>query len=90
MGYFKCVNPSWSGLPELRQGLGGQICPNITKFQNKVENYFFQSLPLLALNKNSNSQGWSCKRKVSKKKLRWKNPRGGRSAPPGQLGLKER
>ena len=29
------VNPSWTGLPELRQGLGGgQICPTIIKFQN--------------------------------------------------------
>ena len=28
------VNPSWTGLPELCQGLGGQICPTIIKFQN--------------------------------------------------------
>ena len=47
-----------------------------------VENHFFQSLPLFALHHNNNCQGWYCKRKVSQKKLRWKNPRGGRSAPP--------
>ena len=79
---FVYVNPSWPGLPELRQSLGGQICPTIKKFQNKVENHFFQSLPLFALHQNNNFQGWSCKRKVSQKKLQQKNPRGGRSAPP--------
>ena len=78
-------NPSWPGLPELRQGLwgGGQICPTIKTFENKVENHFFLSWPLFALHQNNNCQGWSCKRKVAKKKLWRKNPRGGgRSAPP--------
>ena len=55
---------------------GGQICPTIKKFQNKVENHYFQSLPLFALHQNNNCQGWSCKRKVAQKKLRRKNPRG--------------
>ena len=70
---------------------GGQICPTIIKFQNKVENYFFQSLPLFALHQNNNCQGWSCKRKVPQKKFWRKNPRRGHICPPpplGQLGLK--
>ena len=78
------LNPSWTGLPELRQGLGGQICLNIIKFHNKVENHIFQSLQLFALYQNNNCQGWSWKRKVSQKKVTAEKPWGGRSAstPP--------
>ena len=54
-----------------------------------MENHFFQSLAMFVLQKNNNCQGWSCKRKVPKKKLRRKNPTGGGSAPPGQLGLRQ-
>ena len=38
----RLLNPSGPGLQELRQGLGGQICPTIKKLQNKVENHFFK------------------------------------------------
>ena len=65
-------NPSWPGLPELRQGLGGQICPTIKKFRNKIENHLFQSLPLFALHQDNNCQGWS--RKVAQKKVTAEKP----------------
>ena len=62
---------------------GGQICPTIKKFQHKVENHFFQSLPLFAFHQNNNCQGWSCKIKVPKKSAGGKTlGGGGRSAPP--------
>ena len=85
-----CFNPSWTGLPELRQGLGGADLPYHYKISKLGGKPFFQSLPLFALHQNNNCQGWSCKRKVSQKKLRQKNSSGGgRSAPPppGQLRL---
>ena len=48
-------------------------------------------MPLFALFQNNICRGWSCKRKVSQKKLWWKKPRGGGAdlAPPGQLGLRK-
>ena len=83
-GKNQTLNPSCTWLPELRQTLGGgQICPTIKKCQNRVLKVFFQSLPLFDIHQNNNSQGVSCKRKVSqKKKLRRKNPWGGADLPP--------
>ena len=76
-------NPSWPGLPELRQDLGGgRSALPLKKSKIRLKTTFFKVCHCLHYIKIIIVKVGLAKEKCLQKKLLRKNPRGGRSAPP--------
>ena len=91
MAIFVGLNPSWPGLPELCQGLGGgRSALPLKKSKKRLKTIFFKVCQCLHYIKIIIVKVDLTKEKLLKKKLWRKNlgGEGGRSATPGQLGLR--